>query len=107
MYAFVAMLFGTGDEIDQSRKSAFVIQQLVCSLVHIGVGDQKGRRYQDHIGLVVLRSRSAGVCQVGKAACTNLNQALDELPADVVAVQSEQRRVLELERAAAKIQVGR
>ncbi len=105
--AFVAMLFGAGDEIHQSGKGAFVIQQLICSLVHVGMGDQKGGRHQHHVGLVILRIGSAGVCRAGTAPSTHLYQALYELPADVVAVQGEQRRLLELEGAATEIQVGR
>lgn len=54
MYPFVAMLLGAQDEVDQSGKCALVVQQFICSVVGLCIGEQKCCRDQDDIGLVIL-----------------------------------------------------
>lgn len=55
MDSFVAMLLGALYEVDQSGKCALVIQQFIRPIVTLCIGEEKDCRYQDNIGLVILR----------------------------------------------------
>lgn len=63
MDTFVAMSFGTRDQVDQARESTLLVQERICLLIRLCMGNQEGCRHQDHVWFIVLfcSSVSSGV----------------------------------------------
>lgn len=75
MDAFVAVSFRTRDQIDQAGEGALIVQERICLLVFLCMGNQEGGGHQDHVWFVILFApQSVPVCSATLDHHTSIKQ---------------------------------